>query len=161
MRDTFIVNPAGVVSIDVCDINPGDYIDPDSIAEAYGIDRDSAAFAFKLMWLRDHIEQESLTQGRPLLCKGEGYGLRVMQAEEAIDYLYSRFHQNMEGMRRALEKYGRIDLTQVNDDMRKEHERREHIMGRINQAALSERKKLSAPVGDYGTPAIEGEVAKE
>lgn len=132
--------------IDVSGFAPGDYIEPRSICDLFGVAEGSVEHAFKILWLKEHIERESFKAGRPLLCKGEGKGLRVMTDEEAVDYLWGRFELSLLSLSRLRERYSRITIDSLSDELKALKESRQSIISRTTQMAISTRRSLGPAV---------------
>lgn len=140
---------------DVAGLQTGDYIDPKEIAKLFGVEIESKQYPWKLLYLKEYIEEESLASGQPFLCKSEDYGLRILHPEEATIYLYGRFQKTLKGALRIEEKYKRIDLSETDTATKREHERNTYVMNRYHQAITGAKARLEAPEGNYPTAELE------
>jgi hypothetical protein len=141
---------SGDMLIDISKVSRGTYIEPDEIAETFGLAKTSSHFAFKVMSLCQDIEKTTLDDGDPMLARCEGYGIRVMTDEEALDYLNRRFWQHTLAMSRIEQRFNNIRVKGLSSELQGRKERQQYAMSRINGSISDTKKQLGA----IETPAL-------
>lgn len=131
------------VDIDVSKLSPGDYIEPASIEAVYGIVRTDPHYGLRAMSLGQLIQRKSIASGRPLQCKVEGYGVRVMTPEEQVERNWEAFLSSLRRIDRAEEWMGRIDASGLSAEVTRLKTDRQQKMAGIRQALEAPRKRLS------------------
>lgn len=141
MTDLFIQADEGP-KIDVSALNPGDYIEPQSISDAYGLSMDTTAFVWKVLGLKEQIEEETADGDRPLLCRIQEHGIRVMTADEAIRYFKRRFSLCIDALARLAKKFILIPVDGLTTEERREHRDDANKMANLAQMVKRERERL-------------------
>lgn len=142
MNQAAIVRSGEGVDIDIDKLAPGDYIEPTSIEAVFGVVRTDPRYGLKALSLAKLIERKSAAVGRPLQCKGEGYGVRILTAEEQVEYNWEAFIASLRRIDRAEEWMGRIEASGLSSDVARLKTDRQQKMAGIRQALEAPRKKL-------------------
>lgn len=99
--------------VDVSNLNKGDYIEPEMISKTFEIEMDDPHFRLYQLKLSSYIEIESARQGRALLPKQEGNGIRILTDEEASRYRPIVADNHARALRRELSRMMRIDISNL------------------------------------------------
>ena len=142
MTDGAIIKTDTGVDIDVDKLNPGDYIEPTSIEAVFGVQRTDPRYGLKVLSLAKLIERKSSTAGRPLQCKGEGYGLRIMTPEEQVEYNWEAFIASLRRIDRAAEWMGKIEASGLTAEVARLKTDRQNKIANCRQALEAPRKRL-------------------
>jgi len=102
--------------LNVADIEKGDYIEPEEIAEIYSVDLDAPDFRLMQLQLCAFIEMQSAKEDRPMLPKCEGAGIRILTDEEASRYRPAVADSHARALRREVSRMLRIDVRNLSDD---------------------------------------------
>ncbi len=130
--------------------------DLDQKMEKYERGEISDPYKYALASVKDYLEKETEKRGKPVIVKGCYGGLRILNDNEAVDYLNSQANA---GLRKHKRKTGQL-YTHVAKDNLNEHEQRKlesfqkvqsfilaSHTGARTQALRMKRKGLSLP--DY------------
>ena len=128
--------------IDTDTLKKGQYLSPEKLETITMYKAGTDKFALAVLAIRQFIERETEKNGRHLLCKQEGKGLRILTDSEAAKYKPKRFDNSLKGMFRQVKDMLRIDTMQLTDDEKKKLERSTYIRSRLCTAVTNERKTL-------------------
>ena len=104
-------------------LNKGDYIPPERIEDIVKLPRTHQYYSLKLLALREQIEMELESRGRPVNVKSEKGGLRILTDEEARPYAEGLFNQAARALRRSHVRSCIIDTANLNEEDKKRLER--------------------------------------
>jgi len=144
----------GSITVDVEQVKPGDYITPEALEAVSGLDHGSPRFAFLLLRLQQQIEADFAALERPVMVKGEGYGLRVLTASEAVSYGDRQFWTYIDRAGRTHSRTVAAVRTGegVEADLLEKHHRQSSLRSRMVQAQkqfIEEASKDFLPEGAY------------
>jgi hypothetical protein len=100
-------------------LEKGQYIRPEEIEEIYGKSRVDQNFGLCILQLKQFIER-----GSDLICRSEKQGLRILDDEQASDYLWALQARHVYGLRKIVMKGNQIDPSEFSDERKKIHEHR-------------------------------------
>ena len=125
-------------------VRMGDSWGPERLEWMVEAKRDSVAYQLGVLRLKDRIERECRDRGKLFTLAVVRGVLRVLTDEEAARYTQRRVRAGFRTARRSLHKQLAVDPTELTDAHRREHERNLLVNGRMIQAALTERRRLTA-----------------
>lgn len=152
MNTEAIITTEDGVDIEVEKLNPGDYIEPTSIEAIFGVKRTEPQYGLKTLSLAKLIERKSVASGRPLQCKGEGYGVRIMTASEQVEYNWDGFLAGIRRIDKSDEWMKRIDASGLSGEVAKLKTDRQQKIAGIRQALEAPRKRLSLSFSEDEEP---------
>jgi hypothetical protein len=123
------------VRIDANLVEPGTYIDPEALEEAIGENRHSSTYSFEVLRLREKLESDLEADGRALMTKGEGHGIRVMTPDEATEYADRRFWLSLRVARKVHQRCAAVvQVATLSPDVKDRHERQADARVRVLQS---------------------------
>jgi len=138
-------------------LDKGDVIAAETVEAATGCKRDDPRYSLKMLGFKEQISKELRRRGRIVTIKAEDCSLRVLTDEEASEYNPRRLSVCL---RQAAEAHVRnlaVDVANLSDDRRKEHERTIVVNGRLLQAVSRERKSIALECHERKTPGLTDE----
>lgn len=142
MNERAIIKTDDGIDIDVEQLEPGDYIEPISIEAVFGVSRTNPRYGLCQLSLAKLIERKSSSNGSPLQCKGEGYGVRILTASEQVEYNWEGFWAGARKMDKAEEWMKKVNASGLPTEIAQLKIDRQQKMAGINQARRSKTKKL-------------------
>lgn len=97
-------------------LSKGDWISPRVLEDEFGVLCTETAYNLRLQYLKKQIQNESEAIGRPLLCKQEAKGLRILTDEEALYYKQQQHRSTTKRLRRINHEVGLIDIRFLSSD---------------------------------------------
>jgi hypothetical protein len=127
------------------DLSKGSVITADELERATGVRRDSDRYRLGLLKVRDYITERFRDRGEIITVKQEGDTLRILTDAEATEYNERSAEQGLAKMGRALVRQVGVDVRNLTDAQRRDHERRLLIQSKTLQAARAGRRAALQP----------------
>lgn len=142
--------------IDFEQLNKGDKIGTETIEKITGVSRnDWKRYELAVLTLKEQIEKEMAGRGTPVVIKIDAGTLLVLTDSEAVQYLNER-HRILR--RQITRNHGKsvnaVDVRQLTEQERLDHERGVLIRSKELQAMESVRKHLSSPAYKRSVPGL-------
>lgn len=102
--------------MDIGQLRKGQWVPPHRLEQLFGVDMGTSVYDAKFMLLKNQIEEESLARKKPLLCKRENIGLKVMTDREALTYKSRQQRRTVKRLDRICNELHRIDRSKLNEE---------------------------------------------
>lgn len=102
--------------MDIGRLRKGQWVPPHRLEQLFGVKMGTTAYDAKFMLLKNQIEEESFARGKPLLCKREDIGLKVMTDREALTYKSRQQRNTVKRLDRICNELHRIDRTKLKEE---------------------------------------------
>lgn len=135
-----------LANLDVSALKKGDYITPDSLEEHFGVSREATAYSLKVLALKEHIQDESTSAGRPLLARIEQYGISIMEDRDALEYKAGMHRRYCRLLKRTHGDLAKLDRANLDADEQRRLDAEEIRQSRVLQAILAANRALAAAV---------------
>lgn len=108
--------------LDLEKLDKGDFISEDVLRKVTGFDprENPETYSFAVLRIRQTLEKD-----HDLLCRGQGYALRVLTATEATYYAATQARRHRRGQRRNLGRLLKLDEQEMDEITRAQH--RKHV----------------------------------
>jgi uridine kinase len=147
--------------IDYDRLTKGTVIGADVVEKFRAVKCPQTDFEFARLQLRDLVRRELSIRGVSVVIVNDGEGLRILNDAEAATYTSERFHLRL---RQALRQFGdqmSVDVTQLTDDERRQHERSVEINGKYAQALAQAGSRYQRMTSHQrATPGLPGPVGQ-
>jgi hypothetical protein len=138
--------------IDYDALNKGDTIPADRCEQILGIKQSVPRYALALLGLKERVEDELHERGKNWTLRTEKGALRVLTDAEASTYNHHESRRHRHALKRRFALGSAVDMANLTDDQRKEHERTLYTDGRYVQAMEDTRKQLRSEAHQRATP---------
>lgn len=128
--------------IDYDSLRKGDVIPASQIEKITGTKVDHKNYAFRLLRLKERVERELADRGKIWTLSCTNGDLKILTDSEAATYNYVESSHARRKERRCFIRKGAVDVTQLPEDQRPQHERELEIQGKYIQAQNAVRQQL-------------------
>jgi hypothetical protein len=122
-------------------LEKGTTLEPEFLEALFEVPRTDGTYRLKMLSLIEEIQDESNKAGRPLLCRDDDFGIRIMDDSEALKYKKRAHDLTVRRLYRTNTHLSRIDESKLDDLEKKAHEREIIRQSRVIQAVKSERRR--------------------
>lgn len=140
--------------VDYTTLAKGDVISVARLEQILGVARTHQRFAFKVLRLKRRIERELMKLGNRFTLAVVKGDLRVLTDPEAAAYTHVEQEHARRRERRRFVQQVAVDVTNLDEDQRKQHERNLEIDGRYIQAQGSVRKLIRLEAVKRSVPGL-------
>lgn len=140
--------------IDYDALKKGDVITRDRLEQITGRKAGSKDYQLRLLSLQSQIEREMAHRGQPWTIKITKDEIRILTDPEASTYNHALQVQARCAMEKRYQLNSSVDVAQLTDDQRSQHERMMEIDGKYLLAITSVRKQLKLTAHSRSTPRI-------
>jgi hypothetical protein len=136
--------------IDFKSLRKGQVLSTEHLEYVTGVSSlDFEKFAFAVLNLRKEIMDRT-----GYTVRIDQRQLRILTDAEASVYNHKRLHGRVNGMFRDFNHLRKVDVLQLKDDEKKQHERRLVNCSKYVQAIFGVRRKISLPAANRRTPGL-------
>ena len=140
--------------LDYDTLKKGDVITAEQLEKITGLPRDSTKYQLKVMALQQHVADELAVRGRPVTVVVRLRELVILTDAEASTYNHERLGVHLHGAMRAHDRTQAVDVSNLDDDQKKEHVRRIEVGGKFVQAIVETGRKLKLRGYERKTPGL-------
>jgi hypothetical protein len=134
-----------MAKLDVTKLHKGQFIPVGRLEKLMQVDSGTTAYDARFMLLKMQVEGDSNKLGRPLLCRRENLGMKIMTDEEALSYKQKQHRQTVRRLDRIQDEIYRIDKRYLSNEhsraLTAEKKLQAAIINAIGQAAIAFQEK--------------------
>ena len=137
-------------------LNKGAFISPAEVERIMGVPQSNVArFTLAGLRLRAIIHRQLRIRDRPATCVCRKGGIAVLTDSEAAVYNAKRFRHGLRHSARSYRRAVSVDVTQLTEEERRDHDRNLVLNSRILSAVARERKNAIASAHQRVVPTLE------
>ena len=136
------------------ELQKGTSISAERLEQIVGVPRTHKDYAFKVLAVKERIERELRDRGKVITIAIIRDSLELLPDEAAARY---NKQQNRIGLRKVMRSHNRnmhVDVTQLTQEQREEHDKELLVTGQILSAVRSIRRKLLPQPHERQTPGL-------
>lgn len=140
--------------IDYDALQKGDVIPSDLLERVTNTNRESAEYAFAVLKMKDRIERELHDRNRDWTLRIHKGEIKVLTDPEAATFNHAEQVRARAAMMRRFLLALAVDVSLLDEDQRKQHERNVEVDGKYIQSMRDVRKQLACKGHQRNTPAL-------
>jgi hypothetical protein len=138
-----------------CDhLQKGDVVSAETLDRYVLAKRDTTLYRFRTMKIQAWISARLGDLGRPVVVRSKGNTLEILTDAQASPYLHDQFKQGADKVLRSYQRAGDVDVANLTDDQRKDHERSLYVQGMYVGAIQGVREQLRLEAHKRTTPTL-------
>lgn len=142
-------------------LTKGTVIPVERLEDITRLSHEDAAYSLAVLRLKEQVEFELESRGRPVTVSTESGALHILTDEEAAVYNHRMFKQYMRRIGKSHVRKCAVDVNQLGPDEKSKHDAELVAQGRILQAMNKERRAIAALSHKRTTPGISSWEAPE
>jgi hypothetical protein len=119
---------------DLDKLNKGDLIPVNQIEKIVGVRRNTESYALKLMAVQQRLSRDLRNAGRNITVVTHKKGIKLLTDAEASQYNHLKVHQHRRAMLRGHYRNMEVDVAQLSEEQKSQHDRYIEVDGRFVQA---------------------------
>ena len=140
--------------LDFDSLKKGDNITPDRLEKLTGKTRGTDGYNLAVLALRERIVRECKDRGKHFTVAVVKGTLRILTDEEAALYNVRTFRAGFRRSGKSLRRLTKVNVGQLSDQQKRDHERNLLVFGKMLQAARSARAAIAATPHQRMTPGL-------
>lgn len=133
---------AKIHPLDFSELKKGDTIAAEVLEEITGAKRDDKYFSLKILAIKEQIEKAREEMGQPVKVRSlNGDSLIILTDEQAAGHLNNRANGRWRGAAKDVKQLGQVDMRNLNETQRKDHERNILIQGQTLAGSIIGRRR--------------------
>lgn len=148
------MSEASKFPIDYDSLNKGDIIPVNRVEQIVGKKQDDPMYQFALLKFTDRIQRELQDRGQWWTVRTEKGAVKILTDTEAVSYNHAEQVRARSAQLRRFALQQAVDVTQLDNESRKEHERNLEVDGKHVQALLGVREQFRLSASKRSVPGL-------